>query len=144
MDILWIMGIRPVRYESVVREWQRNGCKARRARTAAARNHTGPVFYHGYEDHMLDHQHGRCAYCSVKFGYMRTYIDHVVPLARGGIHGISNMVLSCYDCNAEKGTRFLFTEWMPERPLRSVIARFCPISLHCEPANDTVCLDDTG
>lgn len=37
-------------------------------------------------------------------------IDHVVPLSRGGTHGVGNLVPCCRTCNTSKGTKFL-SEW---------------------------------
>ena len=57
-----------------------------------------------------------CAYCKgklVKFGREfpnSLQWDHVVPLARGGVNGIGNIVPSCRSCNLQKGTR-LVAEW---------------------------------
>ncbi|WNI28612.1 HNH endonuclease [Streptomyces sp. ITFR-6] len=39
-----------------------------------------------------------CVYCPGPF----EHIDHVVPLSRGGEHGIENLVPSCADCNLSK------------------------------------------
>ena len=44
----------------------------------------------------------RCAYCRV--GGKMT-VDHVVPIARGGIHGKHNIVPACPSCNASKQAR---------------------------------------
>ena len=47
-------------------------------------------------------QHGRCAYCGVRFG--ETYhIDHKLPVSRGGGNEISNLQLTCPKCNMVKG-----------------------------------------
>jgi 5-methylcytosine-specific restriction endonuclease McrA len=36
--------------------------------------------------------------------------DHVIPISRGGTHGIGNLVPACQKCNFSKGRKFL-TEW---------------------------------
>lgn len=36
--------------------------------------------------------------------------DHVVPMSRGGNHGIGNMMPLCSSCNSSKGTKLLI-EW---------------------------------
>ena len=45
----------------------------------------------------------RCVYCGATnqpFG-----IDHVLPRSRGGSDRVSNLVLSCHDCNSRKGNK---------------------------------------
>src|SRR5690554_4089856 len=39
---------------------------------------------------------GRCAYCGAS-GPL--HMDHIVPLARGGRHGIGNLLPACASCN---------------------------------------------
>ena len=50
---------------------------------------------------------GRCAYCPSS----ATEWDHVVPISRGGRHGVSNLVPSCMPCNRSKGAKLLY-EWL--------------------------------
>jgi len=45
----------------------------------------------------------RCVYCGR--GETAFEIDHVVPRSRGGTDRVSNLVLSCHDCNSAKGDR---------------------------------------
>lgn len=45
----------------------------------------------------------RCVYCGR--GEAAFEIDHVVPRSRGGSDRVSNLVLSCPDCNRAKGDR---------------------------------------
>lgn len=47
-----------------------------------------------------------CTYC----GSEATELDHVIPLARGGNHGIGNLTPACRPCNASKSGRFVM-EW---------------------------------
>jgi len=48
-----------------------------------------------------------CFYCgSIK----KIEMDHVVPLSRGGSHGIGNLVPACSKCNLSKGSKYL-SEW---------------------------------
>lgn len=60
---------------------------------------------------------GLCAYCGSRPWEHR---DHVVPLARGGSHGIGNLLPACAPCNLRKKTKFL-TEWLYPRPRMEVI-----------------------
>lgn len=47
-----------------------------------------------------------CVYCNSK----SEHIDHVIPIARGGHHGIGNLVASCAKCNQSKN-KMLIMEW---------------------------------
>ncbi|MFI8830536.1 HNH endonuclease [Streptomyces afghaniensis] len=33
------------------------------------------------------------------------HVDHLVPLARGGAHSLSNLVPACQRCNTSKGAK---------------------------------------
>ncbi len=45
----------------------------------------------------------RCAYCGNEA--TRWEVDHIIPRSRGGSDRISNLALSCHECNQEKGDR---------------------------------------
>lgn len=47
-----------------------------------------------------------CIYCGDK----STQIEHIIPLCRGGTHGIGNLAGACERCNKSKGARFVM-EW---------------------------------
>lgn len=50
--------------------------------------------------------HGyKCAYCGCHAPVLE--LDHVVPLARGGIHDRTNIVPACKSCNSSKGAKLL-------------------------------------
>lgn len=51
---------------------------------------------------------GLCAYCRVR---PWEHQEHVIPLARGGAHAITNVVPACADCNQRKGTKV----WTPAK-----------------------------
>lgn len=56
---------------------------------------------------LLDVQDGCCYYCSLSLYIAdkpKFHIDHYVPLLDGGKNEISNLVLSCSQCNLRKGT----------------------------------------
>jgi len=48
-----------------------------------------------------------CFYCG---SLDKITIDHVIPISRGGTHGIGNLVSACSFCNGSKHTKFLI-EW---------------------------------
>lgn len=60
---------------------------------------------------------GRCAYCGQRSE--RLTMDHVIPLSRGGRHGIGNVLPACMPCNQSKGSKYL-VEWRRETNGRAV------------------------
>lgn len=67
-------------------------------------------------DRLFRRHRYRCAYCD-RSGPLQ--MDHVVPIARGGPHGIGNLLPACGTCNKSKGPRLL-TEWK-QRPKRLAV-----------------------
>lgn len=61
-----------------------------------------------------------CPYCGVPLTPGAATLDHMDPLSRGGLHGISNVITCCNPCNARKRDR-PFAEWLREldEPYRS-------------------------
>jgi 5-methylcytosine-specific restriction endonuclease McrA len=55
-----------------------------------------------------------CHYCHVAIPKGKRHVDHAVPLARGGAHCVTNLVVACPTCNLSKGTK-LPTEFIPRR-----------------------------
>ncbi len=53
---------------------------------------------------------GRCHYCGREVGAAALTMDHVVPVARGGLSVKNNLVPSCKQCNNEKKSKLL-QEW---------------------------------
>lgn len=47
-------------------------------------------------------QKGICHYCEQKFKPQDLTMDHLVPLARGGLSAKNNLVPACKECNAKK------------------------------------------
>ncbi|MFF9525407.1 HNH endonuclease [Streptomyces achromogenes] len=57
-----------------------------------------------------------CAYCDHSFGQMVVAeVDHIRPLAAGGVHQWFNITLACAECNGAKSARDL-AEWLAETP----------------------------
>ena len=58
----------------------------------------------GYEtrEYLLEKWQRKCAYCGVKDVPLQ--IEHIQPRAKGGTNSITNLTLSCQECNLKKGT----------------------------------------
>ena len=78
-------------------EWARN----RQARKRAG----GGTLSKGYVDFLLAWQAGKCLTCNADLTSTGYHIDHVIPLASGGLHTISNLVVSCPSCNLRKSNK---------------------------------------
>ena len=63
----------------------------------------------------------RCAYCGTTKAE-RYELDHIVPKNAGGTDRVSNLVVSCRDCNAAKSNRTL-AEFLADRPARLAAIR---------------------
>lgn len=59
----------------------------------------------GYEvrEYLLEKWGHKCAYCGK--ADVPLEIDHIIPKSRGGSDRISNLTLSCHECNQRKGNR---------------------------------------
>lgn len=53
----------------------------------------------------------RCHWCGTKVKGRKVHFDHVVAMSKGGAHSISNLCISCPECNLSKQDRAL-TEWI--------------------------------
>ena len=59
---------------------------------------------------LMDSQDGKCSYCGTLLDLQPkgdTHLDHVIPLSKGGVHSITNVVWSCAPCNHKKSDRLL-------------------------------------
>jgi hypothetical protein len=63
----------------------------------------------GLRSRILRRDRGCCRYCGTSTGPFE--IDHVIPVALGGITHIRNLVTACRGCNQTKGARI----WTPRR-----------------------------
>lgn len=61
----------------------------------------GELFGWEIRGYLLEKFGRRCVYCGR--GETAFEIDHVVPRSRGGSDRVSNLVISCHDCNRAKG-----------------------------------------
>ena len=59
----------------------------------------------GYEvrEYLLEKWGRKCAYCGKKDVPLE--IEHIIPKSRGDSDRVSNLTLSCHECNQKKGNR---------------------------------------
>ncbi len=57
---------------------------------------------------LVDGWDTKCAYCRVVLSNFE--LDHIVPVAAGGLHMASNLAPACLKCNRSKGAKSL-SEW---------------------------------
>lgn len=74
------------------------------AKRKLARAESAASFSQNDIDEIRALQRNRCAYCRQKLA-ASFHIDHIVPLAKGGHNGRSNIQLTCRTCNTRKGAR---------------------------------------
>lgn len=100
-----------------LREWRARNphlWKATLLRRMAAKHTTDLALVTGKDLARLVRRYGGlCAYCRER---PYKHFDHVIPLSRGGRHGIGNLLPACAPCNLAKGARFL-AEWRLLAPL---------------------------
>ena len=57
----------------------------------------------------------RCVYCAQALDFETATLDHVYPLAHGGVHHPGNVVLACHRCNQLKSDSLPY-EFFAEYP----------------------------
>lgn len=88
------------RNRDVVRAAARQIAHRRRARLRAG------AFYQVIRKDERRLESARCIAC----GSPADTLDHLVPVSRGGAHGVGNLVPMCRSCNSSKGAKTI-TEW---------------------------------
>ena len=63
-----------------------------------------------------------CPYCDRLMRSDDKTLDHMVPVSRGGVHGIGNVTVCCYSCNSRKKD-MPFDRWLQRIPPH-IAARF--------------------
>jgi len=48
-----------------------------------------------------------CYYCKRRCSSKKIHFDHIVPLAKGGLHSADNLCVSCPECNWSKRTKLI-------------------------------------
>lgn len=97
------------RYRETWREWWKANpekARARALRSKAVRRQNekraGNQCFGRKE--VFERDGGRCRYCAAELraGW---HVDHIIPLSKGGLHTLENVVVSCAACNLSKGTK---------------------------------------
>lgn len=84
--------------------------KARERKLAQKQVSDGTVTLE-YEQFLFDEQGGKCAYCGCDLNESGKHLDHIIPIARGGLHSANNVHWTCPTCNLSKGDK-LEDEWL--------------------------------
>lgn len=71
----------------------------RRARKVGAH---GEKLARGYRERLMVVQKSICPYCSVDLKFVKSHLDHIIPLSRGGVHAERNLQWTCRACNQKK------------------------------------------
>jgi len=74
----------------------------RNNRRARLKNAPGNGIPSKFIKELIEKQSGLCVYCKEK---KPLTLDHIVPLASGGLHDISNAQMVCKSCNSSKGKK---------------------------------------
>ncbi len=73
----------------------------------------GELFGYEVRQYLLEKFHHTCVYCGTKETALN--LDHFHPKSRGGSDKVSNLVLSCVDCNQAKSNK-LPEDFLSDRP----------------------------
>ena len=118
----------PEHYSEKNREWRKanpekikalENLKAMRRKAVETDNHTMEELHAYWKANGMDPK--RCTYCDAwhtkwtRGGWKVSVGDHVVPLSKGGNDFMENIVPCCFSCNASKGARILYEEWIPPK-----------------------------
>ena len=59
----------------------------------------------GIKSKLRESQGDKCLYCKKSLGRGKVHLDHVMPLALGGLHDDANLQVICSRCNGSKGAK---------------------------------------
>lgn len=102
----------PERYREQMRKWKTENPERKkelehRRRTRKANNGVYEISTKDFRKLL-----GPCFYCGSK---ENIGMDHVIPISRGGTHGIGNLVPACIKCNNRKLDKTIM-EWRLGKP----------------------------
>ena len=59
----------------------------------------------GIKSKLRESQGDKCIYCQKSLGRAKVHLDHIMPLALGGLHDDANLQVICSFCNGSKGAK---------------------------------------
>lgn len=65
---------------------------------------------------LLERSGGLCYLCALPLALADVQIEHVIPIARGGLHVDENLAAACKDCNTRKSDRIVAFHVASRRP----------------------------
>lgn len=63
----------------------------------------GELQGYAVREYLLEKWGRKCAYCNKR--NVPLEVEHIIPKSRGGTNRVSNLAISCHECNQEKGNR---------------------------------------
>ena len=87
------------------RDWKRKNPQRKRA-YRHARKTSGTLLERDWR-RLCNRYRNKCAYCE---SAKPLTVDHIIPVTRGGLHTIGNVLPACLSCNSSKGRKFI-VEW---------------------------------
>ncbi|TMZ72779.1 HNH endonuclease [Klebsiella pneumoniae] len=87
------------------RDWKRKNPQRKRA-YRHARKTSGTLLVRDWR-RLCNRYGNKCAYCE---SMEPLTVDHIIPVTRGGLHTIGNVLPACLSCNSSKGRKFI-VEW---------------------------------
>jgi len=81
----------------------------------------GTLFGYEVREYLLEKCKRRCAYCDKE--NVPLEIEHIVPKSKGGTNRISNLTLSCTQCNVKKGNNSIESFLKDKKKLEKILAR---------------------
>jgi len=63
------------------------------------------------EINALMNKYKKCPYCGKSISESDCHIDHIIPIAKGGSHSITNIIPCCSDCNHRKSAAHI-EDWL--------------------------------
>lgn len=95
-----------------VKKWQSNWKKENAVKVAidnqnrrAKKRKNGGELSKGLFDKLFHIQKGKCACCKIDLKQEKPHMDHIIPIAKGGMNVDRNIQLLCYKCNLSKKDR---------------------------------------
>lgn len=103
----------PEKVKAAQDRWRKTEYGRERMKILTLRRRTGASVVYKISD--KDMQRLLSSPC-VECGHPKSTLDHIIPIKRGGTHGVGNLQPLCGKCNSSKGAK-LMVEWRRDRAL---------------------------